>query len=169
THSVAGASWSTHWNTPSSQVNDALERVVAHTERLDGRELVTRTVFNARGNPVTVIDPLGRTASSVAFDLVDRAWRTTVLDARTSRLVLDPTGTVVEERDERGALVLTEVDALNRPVRRWARGRSSEPVRLVETIEYGEASTPPAPAAANLRGQIRRGRDVAGELVYDQY
>jgi RHS repeat-associated protein len=172
THPDRSAAYSSHWNTPSSTVVDALGRTVAHTERIDGRELTSLTTYDARGNVRTVTDPLGRAASRADYDFADRCWRTELLDAGVHRSVHDPTGAVVEERDARGVLLLTMVDALQRPTVRYARADAGAPMRVSEMFVYGDegsAADRATAAAANLLGRVSRVRDGAGELAYLGY
>jgi RHS repeat-associated protein len=165
THPTASAGYATHWNTPASQLVDALGRVVESARRLAGRAVVTRTRYDIDGNVVEVIDPLGRVASRAAYDLLKRVWRTKLLDAGVVRQVCDPVGGVVERRDAKGARTLTGYDALNRPVRVWAGDLAEDPVTLRQLVYHGDA-TPDlgraAAAAANLLGTPYLAYDDAG-------
>jgi RHS repeat-associated protein len=165
THPTASAGYATHWNTPASQLVDALGRVVESARRLVDRATVTRTRYDIDGNVVEVTDPLGRVASRAGYDLLKRAWRTELLDAGVVRQVFDPVGGVVERRDAKEARTLTGYDALNRPVRVWAGDRAGGPVTLRQLVHHGDAAPGlgrAAAAAANLLGTPYLAYDDAG-------
>ena len=161
--------WSDHWNTPSSTREDALGRVIAITQRNDGRELLTTSRYDLEGNLLEVVDQLGRLVSLAAYDATKRAWRTELLDAGTTRTVLDPLGGVVEQRDDKGALALTDFDMLHRQARRWMRDRTDETPTLREVVVYGDQAALAEPAAANLLGRPYETYDEAGRLRTPAY
>ncbi|MDQ1644615.1 MAG: hypothetical protein QOJ50_799, partial [Cryptosporangiaceae bacterium] len=172
THPAESASYSGHWNTPASHVVDALGRVIEAVQRIDSRTLVTRTSYDIDGNATEITDPLGRTASRNAFDLLKRAWRTELLDAGAAHIILDPAGGMAEHRDAKGAITLTAYDALHRPVRVWAGDRAGDPVTLRELTRYGDAEpglTREAAAAANLLGRVHQAYDEAGRVTTASY
>ncbi|HEX5717866.1 MAG TPA: RHS repeat-associated core domain-containing protein, partial [Thermoanaerobaculia bacterium] len=173
THPEAGAAWQAHWNTPSSSVLDVLGRTVESVER-NGPDPATdwhvsRSTFDLKGNLLAAVDPLGRTTFRHVWDLAGRALRTEQLDAGTRLLAVDAGGNVVERRDGRGALVLQAYDAVNRPVRLWARDAADLQVTLRERLVYGDSLPPDQARAGNLRGRLHRHYDEAGLLTYEAY
>ena len=56
---------------------------------------------------------------------------------------------------------------MHRPTHRWSRATAAAPLALVATIEYGESAA--APPGGNLRGQVWRACDGAGEMTYTGY
>jgi RHS repeat-associated protein len=170
THQVESAAWSHQWDTPRSSTVDALGRAVSVTEHLSDRKLTTLTRYDIDGHVVEVVDPMGRTAARMSYDLLGRLWRTQTLDGGAARRVLDPFDRVVESRDERGALALAAYDELHRPARRWARDRAGQTCTLREVLTYGDGAGAPADAAArNLPGRLYETWDEAGHLRHDRY
>jgi RHS repeat-associated protein len=167
THASDGAAYRAHWNTPASTLADALGRTVESVERLGTRPedlLTTRSTYDIRGKVLSVTDPAGRSAVAAVYDHLNRAVRTERIDSGTRRLVFDAAGNTLESRDAKGALTLSAFDALNRPVRMWARDRTGEPVTLRERIEYGDVAAP-----RNARGRVLEHFDEAGLLIYPAY
>ena len=163
TNPTTSSAWQSHWNTPSSALQDALGRVVESTRRTkDNATLVTRSSYDIEGNLLAVTDPLGRTASTAVYDLLKRAWRTELLDAGVVQRVVDPLGGPIEQRDSKGALTLTDFDALHRDRRRWACDGTGHSVTLRQLVVYGEAAGLQDPAAANLLGRAYDSYDEAG-------
>ena len=174
TSPTTSAAWSSHWNTPSSDLLDPLGRVAGHTERTAATTLTTRNTYDIDGNLLQVTDPLGRTASRQVYDLLGRAWRQQLIDAGTVRLILDAVGTTVERRDDKGALDLAVFDALRRPLRAWARDRANSTPTLRGAVIYGDDQAesgllPGAAAAANLLGRPYHAYDEAGRVETTSY
>ena len=161
--------WSDHWNTPTTTREDALGRAVVTVQRSDGRELVTTRRYDMDGNLLDVVDPLGRPVSRVAYDARRRAWSSQLLDAGTTRTVLDPLGGAIEQRDDKGALTLTDFDAAHRQRRRWMRDRADDVPTLREVVVYGDQAGLPNAAAANLRGRAYESYDEAGRKRTPEY
>jgi RHS repeat-associated protein len=177
-----------HHATPSSVVLDALGRTVVTVERTraprpspdaplpPATEVVTRTGHDIRGNPVSVTDGLGREAFRSVHDLAGHELRRVGIDAGTRQVVLDAVGRPVEQRDAKGALVLTTYDALGRVSGRWARDDGSSAVTRRERLDHGDGGDPRQPAgeraaarAANRLGRLHRHHDEAGLLTVDAY
>jgi hypothetical protein len=172
THPSSSTSYSNHWSTPASVLVDALGRNMAIVKRngswpaLDW--FTTQSTSDIRGNLLTVVDPLGRTAFSYTYDLLNRALRVeSPLDAGTKRRALDAGGNVLERRDSKGALVLNAYDPLNRPIRMWARDGVGQPMSLRERLIYGDSPDSGLADAAdlNLLGRLYRHYDEAGQLA----
>src|SRR5262249_14080019 len=89
THAAASSGYQSHWNTPTSSVIDALDRVVATTRRKgpsqDGDWLTTRTTYDIGGNILALTDALGRPAFRYVVDLLGRVLRADGLDAGSRR------------------------------------------------------------------------------------
>lgn len=174
TDPTGSAAWSAHWNTPSSDLLDPLERVTEHTERTATTALTTRNTYDIDGNLLQVTDPLGRDASLQVYDLQGRPWRQQLIDAGTTCLVLDAAGGTVERRDSKGALRLAAVDSLRRPLRAWAKDRTSGTPTLRQAFVYGDNQAEtglqvPAAAAANLLGRPYHTYDEAGRAETTSY
>src|SRR5262249_28004558 len=130
THPDASLGYRNHWNTPASAEVDALGRTVRTIER-NGPDpktdwFSTRSTYDIRANLLTVTDALGRVAFNHFYDLANRQLRIEQLDAGTKQTILDAAGNVVEQRDQKGALILRAYDVLNRPIGLWARDGANE-------------------------------------------
>lgn len=174
TDPTGSAAWSSHWNTPLSDLSDPLGRIIEHTERTATAALTTRHSYDIDGNLLQTTDALGRTAAASVYDLQGRPWRQRRGDAGTTRFVLDAAGTTVERRDSKGALRLAAVDALRRPLRTWARDRAAAAPTLREAYVYGDNQaetglTPAAAAAANVLGRAYHAYDEAGRAETTSY
>jgi RHS repeat-associated protein len=177
THPEASLGYRHHWNTPASATVDALGRTITTIAR-NGPDpasdwFVTRSAFDIRGNVLTSMDAMGRVAFRRVFDLLDRPMRTESIDAGVRRTILDAAGNVIERRDSKGALILALHDALNRPIRLWARDRDGEPLTLRERVVYGDDADSglerDSAAALNLLGKPFRYYDEAGALTFERY
>jgi len=167
THPAQSAAYKLHWNTPGSAAVDALGRTLDAVERL-GQDAKTqwfhtRSTYDIRGNVLSVADALGREAFRYVYDLANRPLRVTQLDAGVRRTVRDAAGNTLEQRDSKGALVLHGYDALNRPVRLWARDGAGQPMTLRERLVYDGGR------AINALGRLYRHYDEAGLLGFESY
>ena len=184
THPTSSMAYQQCWNTPSSIVIDALGRTVAAVERnrnkqSDGSwspivEYETVSTYDIVGNLLSIIDPLGRTASNLTYDLIKRALRTESIDTGIRTSVLDAASNVIEQRDARGALILHAYDILNRSIRMWAREAIGLTVTLREKVIYGDDSTNSGntstqAAALNLLGKPYKHYDNAGLVTFSSY
>jgi RHS repeat-associated protein len=178
--SLAGSAPAGHRFTPSTTIIDALGRSVCELERggpapaTDWR--LTRTTRDIRGNVLTVVDPLGRTAFGYAYDLADRELRVDTVDAGRRVVVLDARGAPAHERDARGCVVMRNYDPLNRVSAVFARDRPGDALTLRERLEYGDGGIPNQPAAdraaaraAGRLGRLWRHHDEAGLLTIESY
>lgn len=178
-----------HLNTPSSIVIDPLGRTIAKTER-NGPDpakdwFITHSTYDIRGNLLTVIDPLGRTALRYTYDLRPTndneeeentpRLRMEQLDAGVEKTIYDAARNPIEQRDSKGALILHSYDTLRRPTHRWARDDEDESsvVTLRQRLIYGDS-----PAASlstegaqsrNLLGRLYQHYDEAGRLTFEEY
>jgi RHS repeat-associated protein len=168
----------THHFTPSSIIVDGLGRIIEAIARNGAgleAELRTRMRHDIRGNVLEVTDALGRPALRYTYDLANRPWRIASIDAGVRRLVLNALGQEVERRDGNGALILQTFDALNRPIRFWARDDADSSPTLRQRITYGDAGSTEQPEAErstnrarNLLGVAHRHHDEAGLAVVDE-
>lgn len=99
------------------------------TGLVSGDSPLTETIYDANGNAVAVIDPLGR-RSDFDFDNRNRKWRSLgppvteaadpdapVLNVRPVMITaFDPAGNAIAVTDARGSTVRTFYDRANRPV-----------------------------------------------------
>jgi RHS repeat-associated protein len=180
THPLNGAADQSHWDTPSSAEVDALGRIVRLVERngADPRTdwYTTTSAYDVRGNLLKVTDALGRDVMRNTVDAMNRLIRSEKLDGGVWRTVFNAAGSIVEERDRRGALRLHVHDVLNRPTRLWARDTVRTSITLRQRREYGDGSSPDqalatrsASRALNLLGRLVRQYDEAGLHSYEQY
>jgi RHS repeat-associated protein len=174
THPTTTTAWSSHRNTPSSSIVDPLGRVISHTERTDTDTYTTTTSYDIDGNVLAVTDPLGRLCSHAVYDLAKRPWRAQLLDAGTTRTVHDPSGGVIEQRDDKGGLTLGAFDRAHRAIRLWAADRATEVPTLRLVTIFGDDNvssglTATDAAAVNALGRPVRAYDEAGLLVSSRY
>lgn len=177
THPATSKRYQNHWDTPSNIIVDALGRTVERIQR-NGADpskdwYHTRTQYDIQGNVLTLTDALGRIAFQYSYDLLNRAWRTIELDAGLKRTVPDAAGKPIEQRDSKGALILTGYDLGNRPIRMWARDRAGQPHTLRQRIIYGDSkdsmlSTTDA-QKRNVLGKPYRHYDEAGLVLVEKY
>jgi RHS repeat-associated protein len=187
THHDVSLSYRHHWNTPTSVRVDALGRTVETIERNRARPAIaaplppieeyrTRSAYDIRGNLVAVYDALDRTAFRHVYDLGNTLLRLESIDAGVQRTVRDASGSVIEQRDDKSALILRAYDLLNRLMCVWARDNANGVLTLRERLEYGDGSNPNQPAAeraanqqANRLGKTHRHYDEAGLQTFEVY
>lgn len=180
---AAAARYRHHWNTPVSTEVDALGRIVRavtrHRERpaSDTAPLppiethVSRSTFDVHGNLLTAIDALGRVAFRHVYDLSPRLLRAESLDGGVTRAVFDASGQDIERTDAKGAACLRAFDAMNRPLRMWARDTAADGTTLREKLVYGDDAALAGVAAAerNLLGKPYQYFDEAGLVTASEY
>ena len=125
THAGIAVGYQHHWDTPASSRVDALGRVTLTVARNRDPpvsagdppgpivEVSARTTHDIRGNVLTQVDAVGRAAFVHVYDLANRKLRTTSIDAGTRTSVPDASGSIVEQRDTKGAVILQSFDRLN--------------------------------------------------------
>jgi len=180
THHDTSLGYQRHWNTPASTVVDALARVIQNVDR-NGPDantdwFTTKQAFDIRGNVLAVTDALHRVAFRHVYDLPNRSLRIENIDAGTRRTLFDAGGNIIEQRDSKGALSLHSYDALNRPIRLWARDDDVGSVGLRERLDYGDGSDAKQPVdernanrALNVLGKLYNHYDEAGLLALQAY
>jgi RHS repeat-associated protein len=173
-----------HWNTPANIVIDALGRTVQavsrHREAVAGADglppaeiYTTNSVYDIRGNILTITDALHRVAFRHVYDLANQKLRVESIDAGIRREIRDAMGNPVEQRDNRNALALHHYDMLNRPVRLWARDKAGQPISLREHLVYGDSPEAGFGSAEretlNLSGKLYQYYDEAGLVTFNRY
>lgn len=166
-----------HHFTPASIEIDALGRTIRSTQRNGAtlqEEITTQSSYDIRGNLLAVIDALGRTAFAYSYDLANRAVRVASIDAGIKRTVLDALGNTVEQRDSKGAVVLSVFDLLNRPADIWARDDTTQRVTLRQHLVYGDNAgeigiDPTDARQRNALGQLVAHYDEAGRVLARDY
>lgn len=177
---------SSHFDTPSNTIIDALGRTVENIIRNGNDEQEdwyhTNNLYDIRGNLLEVEDAFERKAFTYLYDLTfdkengSQIWKTDNIDAGVRRKILDVVGNEVEHRDAKDSLVLNGYDILHRPLFMWARDDLSDPMRLCGIMIYGDGSSNSQAATArrenrnlNLLGRLTIEYDEAGKCVYDAY
>ena len=169
-----------HYDTPTVTALDPLGRVFLTTQSPDGTaEYDTRVVLDVQGNPLSVVDPRGNTIQVQRFDMAGRPVFTGAADEgydpanpTTDKghnvVLLDVQGQPLTTWRSGDLRVRLEVDALRRPVARYAKeGTASE--RLVEYRVYGESIDATEAKAGNLLGQAYAIYDTAGRVRQQQF
>lgn len=176
THAATSTAYKTHHDTPASILIDALGRTIKAVQRLgptSSDEIVTQTRYDIRGNPIEIVDPLGRSAFRHVFDLANRRLYLESIDAGKRWTMFDAAGNVIEARDGKGSLTLRAYDELNRPTHVWARNLAGETVTLRERLIYGDDQnngfTAQQIADGNLMGKLVQHQDEAGVLRFEAY
>ncbi len=166
-----------HHFTPSSIEIDALGRTLRSIRR-NGlgleNQIETSSTYDIRGNILTVVDALGRTAFSYIYDLGNNPVRVHSIDAGIKRTVINAVGLAVEQHDSKGALSLNTYDSLNRLSDLWSRDDSLQRVALRQHVVYGDNATEIGmdQTEARLRnalGEVVTHYDTAGREVIDSY
>jgi RHS repeat-associated protein len=157
-----------HHFTPSSIEIDALGRTIRRIQRNGAGsqdEIETRSRYDIRGNLLAVIDALDRNAFGYTYDLANQTVRVISIDAGIKRTVLDAVGNLIEQRDSKGALILTSFDNLNRPINIWARDDDVQRATLRQHLVYGDQAS-----AIGIDQMEARRRNALGRLVshYDE-
>jgi RHS repeat-associated protein len=170
-----------HHFTPSSILVDALGRTIAAVARNrdmlnDAEEplpaiqsIETRTEYDIRGNAIKVVDALQRDSFRYVYDLANNTLRTENIDGGVCRRILDATGSEVERRDSKGAIVLRNFDLLHRPTRVWARDDRASDITLRQRLVYGDDGDREVNRSVNRLGRLHRHYDEAGLLELAAY
>ncbi len=177
---LAARASAAHHFTPATDVRDALGRTVGQIVR-NGPDPATdwhatRSTYDISGNPLTMVDAMGRIASRHAYDLAGRELRSTSVDAGERWYVPDAAGNTVYSADGRGTAILRTFDVANRESDTLARDRPGDPLTMRERRVYGDGGDPAQPAAqraaaraTNLLGRVSRHYDEAGLITVEGY
>lgn len=181
------AEYEHHWNTPAGAIIDPLGRIITTIEwnrsyhkpgepLKPPEEYISCFAYDIQGNLLTVFDALERAAFKYMYDLSKRRLRIESIDAGTRFTIIDAGGNPVEQRDSKGAILLRTYDALNRPLRLWARNKGNSPLSLRERLEYGDGSDPNQSVgersthrAMNRLARLYRHYDEAGLQTFERY
>ncbi|WP_239341091.1 SpvB/TcaC N-terminal domain-containing protein [Frankia sp. CiP3] len=177
---LVGRAPASHHFTPATAFLDSLGRTVCQIVRGGPNPAsdwhATQTAYDIRGNTLTVVDELGRTAFTHAYDLTNRPLRVDSIDAGRQITILDAAGNAVAARDARGCLTLRTYDVLNRPAAVFARDLPGDVLTMREQLTYGDGGGPDQPATdrAAARDHNRLGRlwqhlDEAGLVTVEDY
>jgi RHS repeat-associated protein len=169
---------SPHFGTPKSARVDAMGRTVQTLDRLvisNDPEYNVQMLYeyDIRGNLLNVKDAYNRKVFEHLYDLRPPAkegeavppLKTVHINKGTSHVVFDCTGKPVESRDNKGALILSGYDVLQRPTKLWCRDNASEAVGLRQKLVYGTGSP-----NLNLVGRLMQKFDESGPMdmrLYD--
>ena len=125
-----------------------------------------RTVYDLDGQPLSVIDPLGRTVVRYEYDLLGDRFHVAGMEGGEHWLLADVAGAAAYSWDGLDRRVRTVFDQLRRSVESHLSDAGAAEV-LVGRSAYGE-STPNA-EATNVRGRLVRVEDQAGVETTDGY
>lgn len=172
---IAAQQSAQHAETPQQTYLDSLGRSVLTLEdngldtQQQRRWTATFVVLDVEGNTLSLIDARGNTAASYSYNLIGHRV-VSHLNASGTRWVLNDVGGLpLYAWDERQHVQHYEYDAFQRPIAlRITNGDGNQPLdHTYERLEYGDQQ--PNAELFNLRGQLFRHLDTAGELRYEQY
>ena len=186
THPDSALAYQEHWNTPTSRIVDALERVIETVERNGPDQAANRShtqcYYDIRGNLLAIIDALGRQAIRYVYDLRPkrdeqdegpRMLRIEQLDSGVKRMIFDAAGNEIERRDSKGAFILHGYDAAQRLVSLWSSDGTGLTLTLRQHLVYGDSAEAGLIAeqaiSLNVRGRPFRQYDEAGLLTLERY
>jgi RHS repeat-associated protein len=165
-----------HLATPNGELQDAWGRRVVSWEDngvIDGARQIHRTRFSIDllGRPVAITDGKGRVALRQTHDLLGNVLRAYSIDAGDTTYVFDASGNVVEQRDAKGAVALSEYDALNRRIAVRARDGDGQTIGLRELHLHDRlpVTTQGQAQQNNSLGRSVQTYDGAGRLDFDAY
>ena len=157
-----------HAGTPSTAHLDTLARQFRIVQRLGldpMTDLVTNTVFDITGKPLSVTDARGNVAFQYVYDMAGAALRTQSIDAGDDRVLANVMGNPVRSFDAKGHTIVAEYDALHRPVKKSVSGDGFG--NVVERLVYGEGIE--GATDKNLRGRLYQHYDQAGRMRVPYY
>lgn len=125
-----------------------------------------RTLHDAVGNEIAVIDAQGRTVLRNVCDLTGKVLFTDSMEGGWRRSLADLTGKPLVNWNARGHRLRTSYDALRRPSETLLAD-GTKPEKVVSRTVYGEAATDAE--ARNLRGSVVRTEDCAGIVDTESY
>lgn len=165
-----------HAATPAVAHFDSLGRTcLAIADNGQGERHATRTALDPDGEPLCVIDPLGRRVMEwclrvpggyvAGYDIAGNPLYRNSMDGGERRLLNDATGNPLRTFDARGSAFRFRYDAARRLTHRFVKSGTSAEI-LFERLFYGE---PHADATRNLKGRLYRHYDGAGVASHDRY
>ncbi len=164
-----------HHYTPKSEKIDTLGRVKETTEHkahYNGsayEDVVMKYVYDIKGQLMQAIDPYDRVISDNKYDTAGNMLSSTHIDRGAQNITVDAMGLPTISNDAKGARTLNSYDALNRPVKMYARDSGTEPITLRQVMQYGDSAGLTNPENLNLKGKLYIHNDEAGKLTYTAY
>lgn len=137
-----------------------------HDEPRDNLHRV-RLFLDVQGRTREIRDPLGRLVARMDHDLRGNRLASSAIDSGPGASLPDVLGGPLLSWNARGYRFRTEYDPLHRPTRSWLAGPGIDGEREHQRTEYGEGV--PDAAARNLRTQVYRLLDGAGEVTHLEY
>ena len=160
-----------HAGTPTTALFDVLGRQflsVAHNRGIINSVVTdefysTQTELDIEGNPLSVIDALGRVVMKYRYDLVKNKIYSQSMDAGERWLLGNVTGKPIWLWDARGYVRTINYDELQRPIGLTVTGNGLKSVLAEKTI-YGDSKPggPANPESTNSRGKTYQFFDAAG-------
>jgi RHS repeat-associated protein len=126
-----------------------------------------RLFLDVQGRTRAIRDPLGRLVTLTDHDLRGNPVGSSGIDSGPAASLPDVVGGPHLSWNARGYRFRTEYDALHRPTRSWLAGPGIDGEREHQRTEYGEGV--PDAALRNLRTQVHRQLDGAGEVTHLRY
>lgn len=156
-----------HNNTPSTSHLDSLGRVFLTVDSDGSTTVESRTKLDIEGNPLQIIDALGRVAMNFSYGMLGNKLKEQGMDAGSRWAIADVAGKALASWNDRGAMFTTDYDVLQRPVSLLVE--ESAVTTLFHRTQYGEVLPLPASKAANLRGRVYKSFDQSGITTSQQY
>jgi RHS repeat-associated protein len=164
---IAADRAASHASTPTVVRLDAIGHAfLTSVDNGSNGKYQTRTELDIQGNTRAVIDHFGRTVARYDYDLSNSVIRSSSIDAGTRIVLVDAASKPTHAWDNSGTAMRTVYDALQRPIRLYAR-REGEVEILADLTVYGDAH--PQSAARNLRGNIYQQYDGAGVVTNEVF
>ncbi len=156
-----------HNNTPVIHHFDNLGRtfLISNTDGINAIE--TKTVLDIEGNPLQIIDPLGRTAMEYAYGMLGNKLKELSIDAGSRWNITDAAGKPLLSWNERGHSFSNEYDALQRPT--ILQVEESGITTMFLRTEYGEVLSTAVAKDGNLLGKVYKHYDQSGITTNLQY
>jgi len=162
-----------HAGTPATALFDVLGRQflsVAHNRGpvngvITDQFYATRTELDIEGNPLSVLDALGRVVMNYDYGQVKNKIYSQSMDAGERWLLGNVAGKPIRLWDARGSVRTISYDELQRPIGLTVTGNGLNNVVAEKTI-YGDSkpSGPASPESTNSRGKIHQVFDAAGVI-----
>jgi RHS repeat-associated protein len=163
-----------HAATPALSHLDTLGRtflsIADNGKNQNGNDVhfTARVELDIEGNDIRITDPREITAFEHVFDLGGRKLRVESKDAGVRFDLPDISGENPWYMwDANGNEIKTEYDSLRRPVKVWVKQNGTN--RLVNLTQYGDEAGITDAQRHNLRGQVYRVLDDAGEVINTNY
>lgn len=167
----AAARAAVHGGTPAAVFFDAMGRpflTVGHNRSgvVSDQYYATRKQLDVTGNPLSLMDALGRVVMRDDYDLGKKVIHQASMDTGDRWTLNDVSGKPIRLWDSKGFVQLRGYDELRRPLSLTVTGNGLNNV-LAEKTVYGDSAVgaPPNPAQANLLTRAYRSYDNAGIIT----